>query len=558
MRTACFIVLPLLTVLTATALGTPARTNEPVVSLKNGRVRGEYVAVKGTERRVAQYLGIPFARPPVGALRLAPPQAGEPWEGERDATHQPPMCIQDPFTAVQVSQIMSIEYPPPEVSEDCLYLNVYTPAEATTGTKLPVMVWIHGGGLSMGAASQYDGAPLAAYENMVVVVIQYRLGILGFLSTGDEHARGNWGFMDQLAALKWIQDNIETFRGDPQSVTIAGESAGGISASMLTLSPQAGGLFHRAIFQSGVATLGTYSTKEPFIQAKVVANLTGCERSTTEELVRCMKGISEEDLINATKQMKVYLGAVVDGIFLTDDAEELLKRKEVLKVPIMMGITNHEFGWILPQTFAPPGWQDGMDRESVLAVMKLFNPSGVSFANDLIADEYLKDAKTPEDIRDGFTEILGDLLMTLPVIKVAGYHRDAGVPVYLYEFVHRPGVHKLTRPSFVKADHADDVGFMFGGCFWGGQIKIIGTITKEEEKLCKTMMAYWGNFVHNGSPNGAGLVQWPQYNDQNQEYLQLGLEQTVGQKLKKERVHFATITLPQKLESLVAAAKAEN
>ncbi|KAM7396158.1 hypothetical protein PAMP_019220 [Pampus punctatissimus] len=287
--------------------------------------------------------------------------------------------------------------------------------------------------------------------------------------------------MDQLAALRWVQENIEVFGGDPQNVTIAGESAGGISASILTLSPQAKGLFHRAIFQSGVATLGTYTTSHPLAYAKIVANLTGCDSSTTEELVQCMREKSKDELVDATKKMKLYLGAVVDGELLPDMAEDLLKRKEVLKVPVMMGITNHEFGWILPQA---------------------------SFVNSLIVDEYLKDANSPEKIRNGFTEIIGDILMTLPVVKVAGYHSDVGVPVYMYEFVHRAEIHNHTRPSFVKADHADDVGFMFGGCFWDRQIKIVGTITKNDERLCKTMMAYWGNFVRTGySPPTAAVIR---------------------------------------------------
>ncbi|XP_031723922.1 carboxylesterase 3 isoform X3 [Anarrhichthys ocellatus] len=482
MRTALLVVC-LLPVLTATAQSTPAGSVDPVVALKNGRIRGQYVTVKGTERRVKQYLGLPFSRPPVGPLRLAAPQDTEPWEGERDCTHQPPMCIQDPELIVSVSRTMSMQYTPPELSEDCLYLNVYTPAEATEGDKVPVMVWIHGGGLSMGAASQYDGAPLAAYENIVMVIIQYRLGILGFLSTGDEHAQGNWGFLDQLAALRWVQESIEAFGGDPQTVTVAGESAGGISASILTLSPQAEGLFQRAVFQSGVATLGTYTTRHPLGHAKIVANLTGCDRSSTEELVQCMKGKSKEELVDATKK--------------------------------------------------------------------------ASSANNLIADEYMKDAKTPEEIRDAFTEIVGDLLMTLPVVMVAGYHSDAGVPVYMYEFVYRAGIHKDTRPSFVKADHADDVGFMFGGCFWSGHIQIIGNITTEDERLCRTMMSYWGSFTRTGSPNGPGLVVWPQYDRQKQEYLELGLTQTVRQNLRKDRVHFATVVLPQKLEQLAATAAAE-
>ncbi|XP_034389936.1 carboxylesterase 5A-like isoform X2 [Cyclopterus lumpus] len=552
---AALVLVCLLPALTATAQSAPGSV-DPVLSLKNGRIRGLYVMVKGTERRVKQYLGLPFARPPVGPLRLAAPQDAEPWEGERDCTHQPPMCIQDPELVVSVSRAMSVQYSPPELSEDCLYLNIYTPAEATKGDKVPVMVWIHGGGLSMGAASQYDGAPLAAYENIVMVIIQYRLGILGFLSTGDEHARGNWGFLDQLAALRWVQDNIEAFGGDPQTVTVAGESAGGISASILTLTPQAKGLFQRAIFQSGVATLGTYTTKHPLGHAKIVANLTGCDRSSTEELVQCLSRKSKDELVDATKKMRIYLGAVVDGVFLTDTAEELLKRREVLRVPVMMGITNHEFGWILPQIFAPPGWENGMNRESVLAMVNMLNPTGVSFANNLIADEYMKDAKTPEEIRDAFTEIVGDLMMTLPVVMVAGYHSDVGVPVYMYEFVHRAEIHKDTRPSFVKADHADDVGFMFGGCFWSGHTKIIGNITKEDEGLCRTMMSYWGSFTRTGSPNGPGLVVWPQYDRQKQEYLELGLTQTVRQKLRKDRVHFVTVVLPLKLEELAAAAAA--
>ncbi|KAM8891168.1 carboxylesterase 3 isoform 2-T2 [Spinachia spinachia] len=518
----------LLAVLIVIAQSAPG-SDDPVVSLNKGRIRGQYVMVKGTDKRVTQYLGLPFSQPPIGPLRFAAPRDTEPWEGEKDCTCQPPICIQDLETIVSVSRAMSMQYTPPEISEDCLYLNLYTPAEATKGDKLPVMVWIHGGGLSMGAASQYDGAPLAAYENIVVVIIQYRLGILGFLSTGDEHAQGNWGFMDQLAALRWVKENIEAFGGDPQSVTLAGESAGGISASILTLSPQARGLFQRAIFQSGVATLGTYTTKHPMGHTKIVANLTGCNFSSTKELVVCVRGKSKEELVDATKKMRIFLGAVVDGVFLTDTAEELLKRGEVLRVPVMMGITNHEFGWILPQAFS---------------------------ANNVIADEYMKDPQTPEEIRDAFTEIVGDLLMTLPVLMVAGYHLDAGVPVYMYEFVYSADIHKNNRPSFVKADHADDVGFVFGACFWSGHLKITGNITAEDEKLCKTIMSYWGSFTRTGSPNGPGLVVWPPYDRKKQEYLELGLTQTVRQKLKEDRVHFATIVLPQKLEQLARAAVA--
>ncbi|KAM9375748.1 carboxylesterase 3 isoform 2-T2 [Pholidichthys leucotaenia] len=483
MRTALLVVY-LLPVLTLMVQAEPAGSDDAVVSLRSGRVRGGYVTVKGTERRVKHYLSIPFARPPVGPLRLAAPQPEEPWEGERDGSKQPPMCLQDLDLVVNISRTMSVDFNPPPTSEDCLYLNVYTPAEARTGDKLPVMVWIHGGGLAIGSASQYDGATLAAYENIVMVIIQYRLGILGFLSTGDEHAQGNWGFLDQLAALRWVQENIEAFGGDPQAVTVAGESAGGISASILTLSPRAKGLFQRVIFQSGVATLGMYTTRDPSAQTKIVAILTACDHSSTEELVRCVKERSADEIVAATKK--------------------------------------------------------------------------VSGANNLIVDEYLKDAKTPEEIRDALTETIGDLLMTLPVVKVAGYHTDLGVPVYMYEYVYSADVLKHNRPTFVKADHADDVPMVFGGCFWDGHVKMIGNITEEDKGFCRTMMAYWASFVRTGSPNGLGLVSWPQYDREKQQYMELGSTQTVKEKLKKDRVNFSFVTLPQKLTQLAAAAKSGN
>uniref|UniRef100_H3CFZ4 Carboxylic ester hydrolase n=1 Tax=Tetraodon nigroviridis TaxID=99883 RepID=H3CFZ4_TETNG len=523
----------------------------PVVALKHGRVRGEFVHVRGTEKRVKQYLAIPFARPPVGPfawLRAEP----EPWEGEREGRRQPPMCIPDPDIIATVSRLMSLQVSPVEVSEDCLYLTVSVQAAASAGAKIKVMVWIHGGGLAMGAASQFDGAPLAAYQNIITVVIQYRLGILGFLSTGDEHARGNWGLLDQLAALRWVQDNIGAFGGDPQAVTVAGESAGAISASILTLSPKAEGLFQRAIFQSGVATIGSYTIRDPRPQAKIVANLTGCQQSSTEEMIRCVKGKKREDLIRVAKQMRIFLGAVVDGDFLTDTAEELLRRKEVLKVPVLMGITNHEFGWILPQSFAPPGWDKGMNRESTLAVVNMFNPSGTALANSLIIDQYLRDARTPEEIRDRFTHLVGDILMMLPVLSVAGYLSDAGVPVYLYEFAYRADVHGHSRPSFVMADHGDDVAFMFGSCFWDGHTKLVGNVTQQDEGVCRTMMSYWASFVRTGSPTGPSLPHWPQYDRERQEYLELGLTQTPRQKLKEDALHFLTAVLPQRLRERAA------
>lgn len=157
----------------------------------------------------------------------------------KNTTSYPPMCSQDAVSGHMLSELFTNrkENIPLKFSEDCLYLNIYTPADLTKRGRLPVMVWIHGGGLMVGGASTYDGLALSAHENVVVVTIQYRLGIWGFFSTGDEHSRGNWGHLDQVAALRWVQDNIANFGGDPGSVTIFGESAGGQSVSILLLSP---------------------------------------------------------------------------------------------------------------------------------------------------------------------------------------------------------------------------------------------------------------------------------------------------------------------------------
>ncbi|NXG27812.1 SASB hydrolase, partial [Dromaius novaehollandiae] len=228
---------------------------QPEVVTKYGRVRGNQIRVHAAERSVNVFLGLPFAKPPVGPLRFSEPQPPEPWKGVRDATFYPPVCLQDREQGQYFSDLITNrkEKIPLQLSEDCLYLNVYTPTSTEKQEKLPVFVWIHGGGLVFGAASTYDGSALAAFDNVVVVTIQYRLGILGYFSTSDEHARGNWGYLDQVAALQWIQENIINFGGDPGSVTITGESAGGVSVSALVLSPLAKGLFHKAISESGTA-----------------------------------------------------------------------------------------------------------------------------------------------------------------------------------------------------------------------------------------------------------------------------------------------------------------
>ncbi|RXN38116.1 liver carboxylesterase 2-like protein [Labeo rohita] len=275
----------------------------PAVHTKLGSLRGAFLTVKGKDTIVNSYLGVPFAKPPVGPLRLARAQPVEKWDGVRDATKQPPMCLQDRQVSVVEFEFLAMDVEIPEVSEDCLYLNIYTPVKPGEEAKLPVMVWIHGGGLVLGSASVYDGSVLSAYQDVVVVLIQYRLGLLGFFSTGDEHAPGNYGFLDQVAALQWIQENIHSFGGDPGSVTIFGESAGGMSVSTLILSPLASGLFHRAIAESGTAFWDGFVMGNPLLRAQNTAKLCKCDSSSSSEIVDCIMRWSEEEVLECSNQV---------------------------------------------------------------------------------------------------------------------------------------------------------------------------------------------------------------------------------------------------------------
>ncbi|XP_069073073.1 fatty acyl-CoA hydrolase precursor, medium chain-like isoform X1 [Pleurodeles waltl] len=530
--------------------------HRPLITTKYGQVQGTKHGVKGTDRTVNAFLGIPFAKPPIGALRFSPPEPPEPWNDVREATAYPPMCIQNPMAIEMLQQISQVKLPNLEFSEDCLYLNIYTPAEAKDKDKLPVMVFVHGGAFAVGGASMYNGSSISAYENVVVVIIQYRLGTLGFFSTGDEHARGNWGFLDQVAALQWVQENIEPFGGDPGSVTIFGESAGGISVSALLLSPLSKGLYHKAISESGTSLMpGVFCTDQETVAAtkKMIANLTGCDLTDSAAIVNCMRKKTEEDILKST--MYLTVPAVVDGVFLTKDPEEILADLGSNPVPYLIGVNNNEMGWIMPLTMGIPesSMKEGFDRETVNYLIHMSSANIVGSKPQflpLVVEEYLGDSQDPIILRDGYFQLLEDIMFVFQAIKTANYHRDTGLPVYFYEFQHRPKKFQNLRPDFVKADHSDELGFVFGGAFIEGDIDM-GPFTEEEENLCKTMMKYWANFARNGNPNGEGLPQWPVY-DAEEQYLELNLQQKTGSKLRHNRMTFWSKIFPEKMKAINA------
>uniref|UniRef100_A0A8D1TSV0 Carboxylic ester hydrolase n=1 Tax=Sus scrofa TaxID=9823 RepID=A0A8D1TSV0_PIG len=355
----------------------------------------------------------------------------------------PPRCCQDPVAGQMTSDLFTNrkERLIPEFSEDCLYLNIYTPADLTKRGRLPVMVWIHGGGLVVGGASTYDGLALAAHENVVVVAIQYRLGIWGFFSTGDEHSRGNWGHLDQVAALHWVQENIANFGGDPGSVTIFGESAGGESVSVLVLSPLAKNLFHRAISESGVAFTAGLVRKDMKAAAKQIAVLAGCKTTTSAVFVHCLRQKSEDELLDLTLKMKFltldfhgdqreshpFLTTVVDGVLLPKMPEEILAEKDFNTVPYIVGINKQEFGWLLPTMMGFPLSEGKLDQKTATSLLwKSYPIANIPEELTPVAtDKYLGGTDDPVKKKDLFLDLMGDVVFGVPSVTVARQHRGA-------------------------------------------------------------------------------------------------------------------------------------
>uniref|UniRef100_A0A8C0RD84 Carboxylic ester hydrolase n=1 Tax=Canis lupus familiaris TaxID=9615 RepID=A0A8C0RD84_CANLF len=396
-------------------------------------------------------------------------------------------CSQDAVGGQVLSELFTNRKDniPLKFSEDCLYLNIYTPADLTKNSRLPVMVWIHGGGLVVGGASTYDGLALSAHENVVVVTIQYRLGIWGFFSTGDEHGRGNWGHLDQLAALRWVQENIANFGGNPGSVTIFGESAGGESVSVLKF-----------------FTL---------------------------------------DLFGDPRESYPFLPTVVDGVLLPKMPQEILAEKKFNSVPYIIGINKQEFGWLLPMMMGYPLSEDKLDQKTASSLLwKSYPIANIpEELTPLASEKYLGGTDDPVKKKALFLDMLGDVVFGVPSVTVARHHRDAGAPTYMYEFQYHPSFSSDMKPQTVVGDHGDELFSVFGAPF------LKGGASEEEIRLSKMMMKLWANFARSGNPNGEGLPSWPAY-DQKEGYLQIGIPTQPAQKLKSKEMAFWTELLAKR------------
>ncbi|XP_078603447.1 fatty acyl-CoA hydrolase precursor, medium chain-like [Branchiostoma floridae x Branchiostoma japonicum] len=513
--------------------------------------------------RIYTFKGIPYAAPPVGDLRWRPPQDPAGWTGVRDAAQFGARCPQivDAKAPLDSPLYEILTYRSNSSSEDCLFLNVYTPNVASTAN-LPVMVWIHGAAMVIGSADTYPAEIPTSLNNVVMVTINYRLGNLGFLPTLDDETDGNVALMDMVKALHWVQDNIRNFGGDPDRVTIFGQSGGAWAVSLLVMSPMATGLFHRAISQSGVAGLTT-TRRGDVTRTENLAARVNCSTDSYDDMMRCLRSKPAQDLLF------LEIIPIVGGRFLPDDLWDLMYKSQVNKVDYLLGTNNDEYGMLL--SVLPHFSEDGLNRtvlETILPAQLQFDadqfPGGnVSLIVQPAIDQYLDpDMDDPIYTRDRFIQMMTDCRYTALTVLMAKAVAAHDTRVYQYEFQHRTSLFSM-RPSYTKAAHGDELFYMFGipllrddtGNSWKY------SFTQEERDLSLDMMAYWVNFATNGDPSdftGAArmrdLVTWTRYMTSSQSYLKLDVTSSADVKLRESNMKFWNEEVPRLMGKEITTA----
>jgi carboxylesterase type B len=460
-----------------------------IVTTGKGMVEG-----RSTSGNVNEFLGIPYAAPPVGRLRWQPPQPARAWVGVRPALSYGNRCPQ-----------LASGNGPRADTEDCLYLNVYTPADTAPGQKLPVLFMIHGGGLVNGAGDQHDGSLIVSTDHIVVVSVNYRLGVFGFLSvpglTAPAWRDGNFGLLDQEAALRWVRRNIAAFGGDPGDVTIAGESAGGYSVCALLTSPPAAGLFAKAIMESGSCASQPLSAAEK--SSLAFAAKAGCGNPSAA--AACLRAKPESTLLDASAGIS---GTVftVGGQDLPVAPAQAVASGRFTKVPIIIG-TNHDEGRTFAQGFASYTRQQyqqfvtanyGSLAAQVLAHYPFGNyprPYTGSYAIGAIWTD------------SGYVAGIGGC----PEQNLAAQFAASGTPTYFYQFDdrHAPGLNDNLPGYQWGAGHAMELAYLWPS--FNNGYSLYALLTPAQLELSHEMAEYWGTFAKTGSPDVRGQARWPQY-----------------------------------------------
>ncbi|XP_068403521.1 neuroligin-1 isoform X2 [Eschrichtius robustus] len=573
---------------------------DPLVTTNFGKIRGIKKELNNDILGpVIQFLGIPYAAPPTGEHRFQPPEPPSPWSDIRNATQFAPVCPQNiidgrlPEVMLPVWFTNNLDVVSSYVqdqSEDCLYLNIYVPTEDVkriskectrkpgkkicrkgdirdSGGPKPVMVYIHGGSYMEGTGNLYDGSVLASYGNVIVITVNYRLGVLGFLSTGDQAAKGNYGLLDLIQALRWTSENIGFFGGDPLRITVFGSGAGGSCVNLLTLSHYSEGnrwsnstkgLFQRAIAQSGTALSSWAVSFQPAKYARMLATKVGCNVSDTVELVECLQKKPYKELVDQDIQPARYhiaFGPVIDGDVIPDDPQILMEQGEFLNYDIMLGVNQGEGLKFVENIVDSDDGISASDFDFAVSnfVDNLYGyPEGKDVLRETIKFMYTDwaDRHNPETRRKTLLALFTDHQWVAPAVATADLHSNFGSPTYFYAFYHHCQTDQV--PAWADAAHGDEVPYVLGIPMIGPTELFPCNFSKNDVMLSAVVMTYWTNFAKTGDPNQPvpqdtkfihtkpnrfEEVAWTRYSQKDQLYLHIGLKPRVKEHYRANKVN---------------------
>lgn len=523
-----------------------------IVHVTQGSLRGQKLKTPAGATYYS-FHAIPYAKPPVGPLRFRAPQPAEPWEGIRDALKEAPV-------APQIGVFSNIKY---EGDEDCLFINVFTPKLPvnTADVLKPVMVYIHGGAFCIGSgnAQMHGPSHMMNTGEVVLVTMNYRLGALGFLSTGDSVIPGNNGLKDQVMALHWVQKNIAQFGGDPSNVTIGGVSAGGASVHLQVVSPMSKGLFHRAIAQSGSA-LCPWAAEDPSIarsKAFRLGEALGCKTSDSNELFEFLMKIPAQKIVEGIdKALKeeekhplpmIFMPVIEkdnhkDEVFIPEKPTDIIKSGKFNKVPLIIGVTSREGLFIVPDLMEHSSWYHSLtvDLEPLISV-NLKIPKGTEEIKEItqkVKEFYFGDKPVSRETWPQLVDVYGDILFNIWTWRSAKEQQSkSSAPVYLYQFSFQ-GQSGHLHPSDINipgAHHGSDLGYLF-------ETEFNKVPDDEGMKLSSKLLKMWINFAKTGNPTPIADkslgVTWSPITKTELNYLNIDKELIMHRDLMKENMNF--------------------